>query len=109
MDHVQKMDTIYMFDWAWKYKHWNDKLSVLLKTTKSWSIYQSIVLPRGHVGVALYPDRCKRNTMSLLFSRRYIQDVLQLYNDTSDDSCSDGSIDDNPESNNLFDRLSRPI
>ena len=44
-----------------------------------------------------------------LSSCRYIQDVLQLYDDTSEDSYSDGSIDDNPENNNLFDRLSRPI
>ena len=49
------------------------------------------------------------NDLLFLSSCRYIQDVLQLYDDTSEDSYSDGSIDDNPENNNLFDRLSRPI
>ena len=57
------------------------------------------------VGIATYAYRHKQKRRQ----RRYIQDVLQLYNDTSEDSYSDGSVDDNPESNNLFDRLSRPI
>lgn len=42
---------------------------------------------------------------------RYIQEVLQMYddNDTTEDDYSDSSVEDNPERNNLFDRLSRPV
>lgn len=47
----------------------------------------------------------------LTHPHRYIQEVLQMYddNDTTEDDYSDSSVEDNPERNNLFDRLSRPV
>ncbi|XP_064407022.1 uncharacterized protein LOC135351844 [Halichondria panicea] len=37
---------------------------------------------------------------------RYIKEVMQMYEDVSStDSLSDSSVDDNPDSNNLFERL----
>ncbi len=37
---------------------------------------------------------------------RYIQEVMQMYDDVSStDSFSDSSVDDSPDSNNLFERL----
>ena len=36
---------------------------------------------------------------------RYIQQVLSMYDSTDSTDSSDSYIDDNPENNNLFDRL----
>ena len=45
--------------------------------------------------------------MEIFLLSRYIQEVLQMYDshDSSSDSSDYSYMDDNPESNNLFDRL----